>query len=88
MIPASRFIHSAELGRAWLDSASQQGRNKPNKLVSIKDTPRRAPQGHGPLGPMSKTLFGIQPVIPIKTTGRTRILANVARVCAKQFCCS
>jgi hypothetical protein len=56
--------------------------------VTIRETPRRTPQGHGPFGPISRTLCWIQPVTPITSVGRARILANLERIRAKQFCLS
>jgi hypothetical protein len=45
----------------------------------MKKSPTIAPQGQGPLGPTSRSLFGIQPVKLTTRRGKAEILAIVAR---------
>jgi hypothetical protein len=44
----------------------------------MKKIPTIAPQGQVPLGPSSRSLFGIQPVRPTTRRGKAEILAIVA----------
>ena len=53
-------------------------RSNPQKPTTIQESPPSAPQGQGPLGPSSRSLFGIQPVRPTTRRGKTKILAIVA----------
>ena len=43
----------------------------------MKESPISAPQGQGPFGPTSRSLFGIQPVRPTTRRGKAKILAIV-----------
>ena len=44
----------------------------------MKESPIIAPQGQGPFGPTSSSLFGIQPVRATTRRGKAEILAIVA----------
>jgi hypothetical protein len=46
--------------------------------ATMKKSPTKAPQGQGPLGPSSRSLFGIQPVRLTTRRGKAEILAIVA----------
>jgi hypothetical protein len=43
----------------------------------MQENPISAPQGQGPFGPSSSSLFGIQPVSPTTKRGNAEILAIV-----------
>jgi hypothetical protein len=54
------------------------GRSSPKRPTTLKESPISAPQGQGPFGPSSSSLFGIQPVRPTRRRGKAEILAIVA----------
>jgi len=56
----------------------QISRTTPKRPTTMKESPISAPQGHGPFGPSSSSLFGIQPVRLTTRRGKAEILAIVA----------
>lgn len=60
------------------ETVSRCGRSSPTRATPMKESPTIAPQGQGPFGPTSRSLFGIQPVKPTTRRGMARILAIVA----------
>ena len=70
--PAHHYVADVDF-----EIVSRRGRSSPTRATLMKESPIIAPQGQGPFGPTSRSLFGIQPVRPTTRSGTAKILAIV-----------
>ena len=73
------MVSSSLLRRSGGSENVGRGRSSPKRATTMREIPMIAPQGQGPLGPISRSLFGIQPVRTTTRRGNAEILAIVAR---------